>query len=224
MWLSWAKVRDTGKRLFDAEARMRPPLLSMLLRIDHITRGRWLRVTAGLLTVAILVTYPLSFWWVVSFQHRSQRFEAFIRYGMLHVNVYPQDFLRQAAQEAVQNPTATANPLLWWRPGFRVNPTVSTRPGLLSLRLLRPMPGTWILEFPLHLPLIVTAVLLLYPHLAFIRRARLRERGLCVNCGYDLRGSMSGVCPGVQILFDTCWHVKYPPWLFRSLWTMEGTQ
>jgi hypothetical protein len=28
-----------------------------------------------------------------------------------------------------------------------------------------------------------------------IRRGRRRRRGLCVSCGYDLRGSMNGACP-----------------------------
>ncbi|RJP41940.1 MAG: hypothetical protein C4547_01185 [Phycisphaerales bacterium] len=43
------------------------------------------------------------------------------------------------------------------------------------------------------------AVLVAYPAFAFtrgpLRRYRRRRRGLCVTCGYDLRGNSSGVCP-----------------------------
>lgn len=38
-----------------------------------------------------------------------------------------------------------------------------------------------------------------YPATAFIRgplrRYRRRKRGLCVNCGYNLTGNVSGICP-----------------------------
>ena len=40
---------------------------------------------------------------------------------------------------------------------------------------------------------------LAYPFVAFIRgplrRYRRRRRGLCLKCGYDLTGNVSGVCP-----------------------------
>jgi hypothetical protein len=43
------------------------------------------------------------------------------------------------------------------------------------------------------------AALLGYPALAFIRgpvrRYRRRCKGLCVRCGYDLTGNVSGICP-----------------------------
>jgi hypothetical protein len=132
---------------------------------------------------------------VALYQHRGQRFEAFVRYGMFHVNVYPQDFLRRAAQEAVKNPKAMENPLSGWKPGFTVIPTLPVRPSLLSPRVRRPMQGGWIIELPLHLALIVAAVPLLFPCLGFIRRARRRMWAQCVNCGYDLRGNTSGACP-----------------------------
>ena len=42
-------------------------------------------------------------------------------------------------------------------------------------------------------------MLLIYPLIAFIsgpvRRHRRNIRGLCISCGYDLRGSESGICP-----------------------------
>ena len=49
---------------------------------------------------------------------------------------------------------------------------------------------------PLWIPLLVFAT---YPTIALIRgpllrRRRRRKRGLCVKCGYDLTGNVTGVC------------------------------
>lgn len=55
---------------------------------------------------------------------------------------------------------------------------------------------TFRVEFPFWAPVIV---LVAYPTIAFIRgplrRWRRRRRGLCVKCGYDLTGNVTGVCP-----------------------------
>lgn len=44
----------------------------------------------------------------------------------------------------------------------------------------------------------VSAILGIYPAIAFIRgpwrRHRRRRRGLCIRCGYNLEGNVSGVC------------------------------
>jgi hypothetical protein len=52
------------------------------------------------------------------------------------------------------------------------------------------------LSFPLWGLLALLAV---YPIVAFsrgpLRRRRRRGRGLCIRCGYDLKGNVSGVCP-----------------------------
>jgi len=55
-------------------------------------------------------------------------------------------------------------------------------------------------------PLAPCCVLLaIYPAVAFIRgpfrRWRRRRKGLCLRCGYDLTGNVSGVCPecGVEV-------------------------
>ncbi len=51
------------------------------------------------------------------------------------------------------------------------------------------------LRVPLWAPFILFAT---YPTIAFVRgplrRYRRRKRGLCINCGYDLRGTTGGVC------------------------------
>lgn len=54
----------------------------------------------------------------------------------------------------------------------------------------------WALQVPFWCPVIL---FLAYPTLAFlrgpVRRYRRRKRGLCVRCGYNLTGNVSGVCP-----------------------------
>ncbi len=58
------------------------------------------------------------------------------------------------------------------------------------------VPLGFVLMVPTWFPLVVLAM---YPGTAFIRgplrRYRRRRRGLCVTCGYDLMGNVSGVCP-----------------------------
>jgi hypothetical protein len=55
--------------------------------------------------------------------------------------------------------------------------------------------GRTTIEVPLWIPLIVFGV---YPTIAFIRgplrRWRRRRKGLCLKCGYDLTGNVSGRC------------------------------
>ena len=64
-----------------------------------------------------------------------------------------------------------------------------------------PLGSVWMLGVPLWIPFLLFAA---YPTLAFIRgplrRYRRRKRGLCVTCGYDLRGSPKR-CPecGVEV-------------------------
>lgn len=54
----------------------------------------------------------------------------------------------------------------------------------------------WTIGVPLWF---VILFLLTYPFIAFIRgpvrRYRRRQRGLCVRCGYNLTGNVSGICP-----------------------------
>ena len=52
------------------------------------------------------------------------------------------------------------------------------------------------IRIPLLLPVLLFGS---YPLLAFLRgplrRYRRRRNGLCLKCGYDLTGNVSGVCP-----------------------------
>ena len=53
-----------------------------------------------------------------------------------------------------------------------------------------------VLEFHLALAFALSAI---YPTIAFLRgplrRWRRRRKGLCVKCGYDLTGNVTGTCP-----------------------------
>jgi hypothetical protein len=54
----------------------------------------------------------------------------------------------------------------------------------------------WIVRCAYWLPFIA---FVFYPTIAFVRgplrRHRRRKRGLCLKCGYDLTGNVTGVCP-----------------------------
>ena len=57
-------------------------------------------------------------------------------------------------------------------------------------------PNTYRLSMPLWLPFLLFAA---YPTITFfirgpLRRYRRRKRGLCLTCGYDLMGNVTGVC------------------------------
>jgi len=71
---------------------------------------------------------------------------------------------------------------------------------------LPPEPGLPTTGWRIRIPLVtITIVLWVLPVLAFargplprlirLRADRRRARGLCINCGYDLTGNVSGVCP-----------------------------
>ncbi len=55
---------------------------------------------------------------------------------------------------------------------------------------------SWILFGPSWISVLIPCA---YPAIAFIRgplrRYRRRRRGLCIRCGYNLEGNVSGVCP-----------------------------
>lgn len=55
------------------------------------------------------------------------------------------------------------------------------------------------LHVSIWVPLAITTLLATYPTIVFIhgslRRRRRRRKGLCAQCGYNLTGNVSGVCP-----------------------------
>ena len=63
-------------------------------------------------------------------------------------------------------------------------------------QVLRASGQDGVLVVPLWIPIVLMST---YPVLAFIRgpvrRWRRRKKGLCIKCGYNLTGNVSGMCP-----------------------------
>lgn len=53
----------------------------------------------------------------------------------------------------------------------------------------------WSVHFPLWMPTLLFAILFPYVYLPLYRRRKRRRKGLCLTCGYDLTGNVSGLCP-----------------------------
>ena len=80
-------------------------------------------------------------------------------------------------------------PLTWRYEGYGVGGYLVTRDGFGWRNY------TEAIHFPVWLPVIMFAA---YPAIVLIhgpvRRYRRRKRGLCLTCGYNLTGNVSGVC------------------------------
>ncbi|UCC32453.1 MAG: hypothetical protein JSU86_09260 [Phycisphaerales bacterium] len=76
----------------------------------------------------------------------------------------------------------------------------------------------WLLEIPLWCPIVLFTT---YPALAFIRgplRRRWRHhKGLCLKCGYNLTGNVSGVCPECGTEMEN--PLAFDCWLFEAAGT-----
>ena len=59
------------------------------------------------------------------------------------------------------------------------------------IRILRPIPSAWAVIVPLWIPPVVLAI----PTYILWRRDRRYPPGHCQECGYNLTGNVSGVCP-----------------------------
>jgi len=75
--------------------------------------------------------------------------------------------------------------------------TLELRTGLADRRHDRGSYGRFVrIGSPFWIPFLVFGI---YPAIAFVRgplrRWHRRRKGLCVKCGYDLTGNISGVCP-----------------------------
>ena len=64
---------------------------------------------------------------------------------------------------------------------------------LPSIDYLAPL--GWSVKLPMHFLLVPLVVIVAYPLLPFAIRRDRRKRGLCIRCGYDLTGNVSGACP-----------------------------
>ena len=113
---------------------------------------------------------------------------------VLSVSLNPSGDLRSAAHAAYQNMDAYYGALyeLDPRATFRCLEEWHKEAGW-QCELANPCTNIF---FPLWAPAVLFAT---YPTIALargpVRRYRRRKRGLCIRCGYDLTGNVSGTCP-----------------------------
>ena len=146
-------------------------------RVGHMRRRSRLRrflKWVGLMTsVLIAVLFVLSLRWTLTMYRSGHGYV--LGYGCL------------AAQSTSPS---MGTPQSGWR--FRT----SRDPGAplvrsWRLRVTRPISGVWSVVVPLWMPLFVAAIAT-----AFLwRRDRRPPPGHCQNCGYDLTGNITGLCP-----------------------------
>jgi len=81
----------------------------------------------------------------------------------------------------------------WFGPGWIYQTEVALNP--LSGFYYR----SWNIAVSFVIPIVIFVFAAAYPTIAFIRgpvrRWRRRRKGLCLKCGYNLTGNVSGVCP-----------------------------
>ena len=134
-------------------------------------RRRIVKWTAGVLCVALLATWPLSFGWALRCQ--SWHLGANLHQGALMVSYHPGATYITACRimPFLELPVAPD-----WLPGY------ARYPGFPSAVTL------WI---PVWILLVAVAV----PTAFVFWRDRPSPPGHCPRCRYDLTGNVSGVCP-----------------------------
>lgn len=130
----------------------------------------------SLLAVGTVVVWVVTLWWSFSYWHAADGLR--IGHGAICVHLW-----HNVLPEGV----------MWPEQGWRIHDsgevTWIPRSYFRSGRL-------WGVDVPLWLPFVLLSA---YPTVAFIRgpvrRWRRRRKGLCVKCGFDLTGNVSGICP-----------------------------
>ena len=134
-------------------------------------RRRIVKWTAGVLSVSLLAMWPLSFGWALRCQ--SGHLGANVYEGVLMVSYHPGATYDTACRvmSFIAFPVTTD-----WLPGYERYPTYPS-----AVTLWAPV---WML-----------IVIVLPPTVYLFWRDRRHPRGHCQECGYDLKGNVSGVCP-----------------------------
>jgi hypothetical protein len=144
-----------------------------------------------IVAVVALVILPLN----ISFWHRSYKEPMRYRWDAtpyksltvyLHHGVFGTHILTMPTLTAIRSESTAA---------LRSNAIPNNASFLLTSSLIGPYRHTWI-AFPLWLPAGILAFGGALPIVQGpLRRYWRQKRGLCTYCGYDLRGTRSGVCP-----------------------------
>ncbi len=145
-------------------------------------RLRWWWWAAAVLTGILLISIPASFTWIFGWTDAGCRYYLYLEHGMLCGN-----------PNAV--PPGTLAPSLPWYGHFQIYRSPIYEPWRALPQFDFSGPGSWRFKFPMHLGLVVLIPVLVLPLLPGTIRRERRKRGLCVKCGYDLTGNVSGRCP-----------------------------
>lgn len=139
----------------------------------------WWWWVAVLLAGMTLASLAASFVWVFGWTDSGGRYYVYLEHGMLcgNSNVLP----------------AGMGPLPWYG-HFEVCRSWVYTPWTLLPRFDFSARAPSV-RCPIHLLLAALIAVVAYPLLPFAVRRDRRKRGLCVRCGYSLRGNVSGVCP-----------------------------
>lgn len=141
--------------------------------------------------IIALVTLPLSgLLWRASHTNPIQRRYDVTLYNSL--NIYLRDGV--CGLHLLTMPTKTGTPSEF-HATLQRDPTPEGRSFYLSSKKTRDYRRTW-LVFPLWLSTALLASICMLPVVRGpLRRWRRLHKGLCIHCGYDLTGNLSGRCP-----------------------------
>jgi len=143
-------------------------------------RLRWWWWAAVVLTGITLLSLAASFMWIFGWSDSNVRYYLYLEHGMLCLN----------PNAAVSIKTVN----LPWYGLFEVYHSACYEPWTALPQFQYWTAGQWACKVPIHFLLLVSIPIVAYPILpSTIRRDR-RKRGLCLRCGYDLTGNVSGVC------------------------------
>jgi len=148
-------------------------------------------IRKSLLVISLMFLFGTMGVWLLTYWVRlgasvniqSKNYRASVGYGFFRFRVWddPTTIPNLPFAKRIRGPVSDRN--LWHFQLFRN-----------SRRRMLDFPA-WLLPLPFAI----------YPTIAFIRgpyrRYRRRKNGLCLKCGYDLTGNVSGICPecGEQI-------------------------
>jgi hypothetical protein len=140
--------------------------------MPRLQRRWWILKWAGLvLSLLIVVVWLLSLHWSLDYSSAMGR-SGFLQMGITEGSLYR---IRLGDDQ----------------PSWDGQWSISRNSALPELVELVPRWYSGGMIFPLWIPLLIVAI----PTVFLWRRGRRRPPGHCQNCGYNLTGNVSGVCP-----------------------------
>ena len=143
----------------------------------HRPRFAWWWWTTLVCGVLLLILIVLSFTWIIAWIDPGAHYYVYFEHGMLVGN---------------PNVGVSSRGTMPWYGYFEVYKSSVYEPWALFPEFY-PEIG---FKVPAHLVALVIVPILVYPFMSpFLRRQYRRRKGLCLTCGYNLTGNVSGTCP-----------------------------